>query len=280
MTEPKMLEPMAACVLTQSCFETDAAAVARNVRERFAHLGVAAEVRIAQTPGAARYVLDIDDIEVLVIYTGQPIEEETLAELAHSLIEQEPPPTAHCDRAIVTLFQDRAEGHEATIRGALAILKVACVLAEADDATAVYWLPSEMLMSARFFTQILSGLKEPEDRPTAVISHFVPYATGEGFQQRHGIAVVGLHRFIGRDIEFTPSAVSLEVLFHHAHDMSDWLLRHGPVFNDGDTCGGSATEIIRIRHKDRGRISPHPVLELTIETLDPSPIAKQATWSN
>lgn len=275
-----MPEPLAACVLTQSCFETDAARVAQNVGERFAHLGVEAEVRIAPTPGATRYGLGIDGLEVMVIYTGQPIEEDVLAELAHNLLEKESPPTAHRDRAIVTLFKDRAEGHEATIRGALAILKVAFVLAETDDATAVYWLPSEMLMSAAFFTQVLSGLKEPEDRPTAVLSRFVPYAEGDGFERRSGIAVVGLHRFIGRDIEFTPSALSLEVLFHHAHDASDWLLRHGPVFKDGDTCGGSATEIIRIRHRDRGRISPRPVLEMTIEQLDPSEIAKQASWSN
>lgn len=275
-----MTQPLAACVLTQSCFETDAALVARKVGERFAHLGVKSEVRIAQTSGAARYALDVDGVAVMVIYTGKPIAEDIVTNLAQNLLESEATPTAHRDQAVVTLLHDDVEDHEATLRAASAILKVACVLAETDAATAVYWLPSEMLMSATFFAQVMEEMRDAEDVPSGVMIRFVPYADGGGFEQRQGVAVLGLDRFIGRDIEFVPSALPLNRVIKSAFEMSDWLLRKGPVFEDGDTCGGSATEIIRIRHKDRGRISPHPVLESTIETLDPSEMMKQAPWSN
>lgn len=274
-----MTQPLAAIVQTQSCFAAQAPVVARRVCERFAHLGVVAKVPAAAAPDTSRYLLEVDGLELMVIYTGKPIEEDLMKEAAQSLFEDEFPPTAHRDRAIVTPLHP-VEGHAALLRAALAILQVAYVLTETDEANAVYWFPNGMLMSAAFFRQTMDIVGEPGDLPIPILCRFIPVPDGEGVERCHRVAVLGLHPFIGRDMEFAPSALPVPAIVRLAWDSSAWLLHKGPVFEDGDTCGGSATEIIHIRHVDRGQISPHPVYALTIEQLDRSDQVESAGWSN
>lgn len=277
-----MTQPLAAFVLTQSAFAVEAAVVARKVGERFAHLGIRAEVHGAAPPGSTHYAIAVDGLVVTVRYAGELIPQDLLTGFAPHLFEAEPPSLAHRDRAIVMPLDDVAEGHAPTVRAALAVLRVAAILAEGDEATAVCWIPSAILMSAAFFTRVFAASAEPGEVPIALLNRFVPYE-GEaegGFESQAGIAVFGLHRFIGCDIEFTPTDLPITLVAQWALDASNWLLLKGPVFADGDTFGGSETEIIRIRHVEKGRISPYPVLALTIETLDPSDLTTSAMWSN
>jgi hypothetical protein len=49
-----------------------------------------------------------------------------------------------------------------------------------------------------------------------------------------------------------------------------WLLMKGLVFADGESCGVSPNDIIRVRYLDSGQELVGPVLSFDIEKLNPA----------
>lgn len=85
---------------------------------------------------------------------------------------------------------------------------------------------------------------------------------------RVGAITVGLSNFVGREIEFRSAKLNLSALIDKVAGLSAYLIEHGNVVKDGDTIGASATERIKVRHRNSEVFGDLPVFFCTDDLAD------------
>ena len=164
----------------------------------------------------------------------------------------------------------KVEGHAPTLRASMAVLRVASVISERPGAHAILWSLAESLTPARTFRAEIAEASEHQ-AAFRVLTRTGQFQAGtENGRPLLGVWAMGLGPFVGREIEFVPKPLPAYQMFNALASACNWLLLKGPVFKDGDTFGISATERIRVRHRENGLMVRTPVLLMDIETLDPS----------
>src|SRR5262249_953517 len=150
------------------------------------------------------------------------------------------------------------------LRAAAAVSRVAAVLAGQASVTAVYWENADLLVPSSAFREDVLNLTP--DRPP--ISSWVQFFGIPGpAKEEVGIITKGLAPFIGRELELAPKAHPQRMMLMKAYSIAQWLILQGLLVKDGDTCGASAEEIMRVAYKEKGILSSNPVLQIDIERL-------------
>jgi hypothetical protein len=178
---------------------------------------------------------------------------------------------------IVALLGDPKE-YAPNLKGAALVTKLAGALANLLPVTAAIW------------TEAQAAVKPEQIRSLAAELHAggtpVPLWTTMAFYRGErdaagkdtvGVASRGLLPFIGREIEFVPVALPPLEIGRRAAGLLQYLIANGPVIEDGDAAGLTKDEAIRAHYKPAGKRPGIPVIELTLERLDPE--APQTTFS-
>lgn len=93
------------------------------------------------------------------------------------------------------------------------------------------------------------------DYPFRLWVDILPFRSGA----KIGAVTMGLSAFVGREIEFVTSKLTLAALFDKVSGLSVYLIEHGNVVKDGDTIGASASERIQVRYKNSDAFGGLPV---------------------
>lgn len=99
------------------------------------------------------------------------------------------------------------------------------------------------------------------DYPFGLWVDILPFRSGAEI----GAVTMGLSAFIGREIEFVTSKLTLAALFDKVAGLSVYLIEHGSVVKDGDTIGASASERIQVRYKNSEVFGGLPVFHCVDE---------------
>lgn len=242
-------------------------AVIAAVRERFEN--VAVDLLMPRIEGKQGFLLGVNGIPVATVFEDFGLGLDELKPW-HGRLEDADGPLLDNKAHVVVAAPLRYEGHEATLRASMAVLRVACVISEQPGAHAVLWSLAESLTPAEKFRAEIAGASE-HNAAFEVLTRIGQFQVGtEDGKPVIGVWAMGLGPFIGRDVEFSPKPLPAYQLFNALAGAANWLLLKGPVFRDGDTFGISATERIRVHYRDRGIMVQTPILMMDRETLDPS----------
>ncbi len=97
------------------------------------------------------------------------------------------------------------------------------------------------------------------DYPFALWVDVLPFRSEPGI----GAVTMGLSAFVGREIEFETSRLTLATLIEKVASLAVYLIEHGRVLRDGDTFGGDAQERIAVRYKNSLQFNGMPVFLCT-----------------
>ncbi len=97
------------------------------------------------------------------------------------------------------------------------------------------------------------------DYPFALWVDVLPFRSEPGI----GAVTMGLSAFVGREIEFETSRLTLATLIEKVASLAVYLIQHGAVLKAGDTFGGDAYERAAVRYKDSDRFNGMPVFLCT-----------------
>lgn len=97
------------------------------------------------------------------------------------------------------------------------------------------------------------------DYPFTLWVDVLPFRSESGI----GAVTMGLTAFVGREIEFETSRLTLAAMIEKVAGLAVYLIEHGDVLGDGDTFGGDAHERIAVRYKNSDRFNGMPVFLCT-----------------
>lgn len=262
-----MTSPLVAVLLSRRKVEASPEDVMAGLHERFPDVSVG---QLSYRPDGKRgFGLSVDGVSVVPNFEDRPFDLASMQAWHGHLRDSDGPLLDNAAHVMVGCAFAH-DGHRETLRASMAVLKVASVLSECPGVHAVLWTPAFSLTTAGVFRAELAGASE-HHAPIGVLTRIGQFQAGtEGGKPLLGVWAEGLALFVERDIEFVPKPLPAYQMFNALASAANWLLLKGPVFEDGDTCGISATERIRVRHRDRGIVIQTPVLLMDIETLDPS----------
>jgi hypothetical protein len=93
------------------------------------------------------------------------------------------------------------------------------------------------------------------DYPFALWVDVLPFRSEPGI----GAVTMGLSAFVGREIEFETSSLTLGTLIKKVLGLAVYLIEHGRVLRDGDTFGGDERERIAVRYENSDQFNGMPV---------------------
>jgi hypothetical protein len=163
-----------------------------------------------------------------------------------------------------------AEGFADSIQQAGEVTMMAAALCDIVPALGVYWCSGDTVTRPEHFQEAAAGFANGKPPVEGWLQ--LRLFKGKAGNGRPGVGMMttGLMPFAGREIEFPPAELHPNIVAEKVIGMASYLLAKGPVVDHGHTIGISNDEAIRVRHLDRGRFTPRPVYELTLEVLDPS----------
>jgi hypothetical protein len=97
------------------------------------------------------------------------------------------------------------------------------------------------------------------DYPFALWVDVLPFRAKRGI----GAVTMGLSAFVGREIEFETSQLTLGTLIKKVLGLAVYLIEYGRVLRDGDTFGGDTQERIAVRYKNSDQFNGMPVFLCT-----------------
>lgn len=97
------------------------------------------------------------------------------------------------------------------------------------------------------------------DYPFTLWIDVLPFRSERGV----GAVTMGLTDFVGREIEFETSRLTLGAMIKKVASLAVYLIEHGRVLRDGDTFGGDAQERIAVRYKNSDQFNGMPVFLCT-----------------
>ena len=211
-------------------------------------------------------VLTLDKEPVAVMNMPSPVPPGTLDRAnQNNLIwpESARALAAHRAHVIVASLQ-KADTLAERLSAAASVTKVCAAIATLQRAIGLYWVPSECVNKAAFFLSAVERMS-PTEWPVEIWIR--PHLFADRTQERPypiGCVTMGLEMFVGREIEFSPTAAMRgEIILQRTLNTAQYLLLNGLVIKDGDTLGIKEKERIRVQYMDKGRHTHSPVLKLS-----------------
>lgn len=152
-----------------------------------------------------------------------------------------------------------ASGQESLVGLHLALsLGTALVLEALKGSLGVYWGNSSSLVRKDFFAEYTEGISS-EDLPIPIWINTPLMANENGTLSGF---TIGLKAFGMMEVETLDAREAPEDLRNKLWNLSDYLLRKGPVIQDGDTFGLSAEDMVLVKHSPSSFGGAGTVLQL------------------
>lgn len=231
--------------------------------------------------GGAALVLGIDSTVITVIPVARKLPRDAY-EAALDLIGVWPGAAAamadhEAHLIVATVTSPRNHGEALEAAGATTF--VCAALATLLPVVAGVWSNAAAIASPerlRRAAESVAAASAPLDLWIAV--RFLDDLSSPRGERRIAALTSGLLPFVGREIEWMPSALPPVLIAERVLGTSQYLLAKGMVLADGETLGVSASEKIRIRFAEQGQRPGIPVVQLTPEAMEPALAGAGGAW--
>jgi len=219
-------------------------------------------------------LMSVDDHLVAVMIVPAPLPPDAYErELAIDRVwpEARQVMAAHRAHAIVALIKNATDPLSA-LNGAAAVTLIAGALSRLVPTVALVFTEGKALAPGETLVPLCQGLARldvPVELWTSLEFVRAPN-TADGRPQSSLILSNGLLPFVGRELEFLPTPAPLVEAVKRVLGLMQYLIREGPVINDGDTVGVSRAERIHVAFADRGHRPGVPVMRCTVEHFAPA----------
>lgn len=153
------------------------------------------------------------------------------------------------------------------------LTQVSWAILQADpDAVGVYWGTAEMVIHRPIFCDFTTDVM-PNELPVLI---WVKIALGPS-PEGSGMAgfTTGMHAFGHKEFETLRSPDTVEELMDRFTGLACYVLENGPVINDGDTIGSSASERIMVQFAESRFGNEGEVMQLV---YDGAPSQSKKPW--
>lgn len=154
---------------------------------------------------------------------------------------------------IIVSMLGKSEQPLAAARGTTAV--IGALIATMPECCGVVWAGQVARPADLWFETSTYSFAPYPDYPFRLWIDILPFRSGA----KIGAITMGLTTFVGREIEFVTSKLTLSALLDKVAGLSVYLIEHGSVVKDGDTIGASARERIQVRHKNSDAFDGLPV---------------------
>jgi hypothetical protein len=148
----------------------------------------------------------------------------------------------HASHVIVTNI---VAGEMTPVQSAIEVSRLALVALDLFDGIGVYWGNACVCNSRAVFEGFCEDISE-ENLPVPMWLRFQPVRVSD---DEIGLYTLGMKQFGLMEIEVDRCKRDLESLFEFVCNTALYLIRSGPVIEDGNTVGGTAEERILVRHR-------------------------------
>jgi hypothetical protein len=217
-------------------------------------------------------LISIDGTLIALMSIDQPLPQDAYVqalELNRTWQEAQAAMTMQRAHIIVGMVSE-ATTHGAALAGAAMVSMVTAAVTDLVPALAVIWSAGDVIIEPRAFQASALKLAAPEIN----VEHWIGFTWLDGPPTRDSkrtfaVLTTGLLPFIGREIEWQPTALPPVAIAERMYGTCEYLIKAGPVIGDNETLGISEQERIRVRHLARGQRPGLPILALTVENLEP-----------
>ncbi len=230
------------------------------------------EIKIAkedETPVATAggFILEIEGRPFSVLFIDEPVPRETLEEVFQfervwkSVREDVAAQTAH---VIIARLDDPTDPLDALNSAAVATF-LASAISSAMPSLAVINYAAKTIAPPKGFMENCRDLLSQQLPMTLWLSLGFLQVDPQYGQGLTAAFTNGLLPFIGRELEFAPTRLSLAEIAQRLYGLSEELMKRGLYLSHGDTVGISETEKITVAFGDVGQRAGIPVISLTGE---------------
>ncbi len=181
--------------------------------------------------------------QAYLVFVGEPLPEAERAARGNFLWPTAPEALAACGTHAIAVV---SAGPEDLLELNLLLSRLARAATLALDGLGVYWGDGGVANSREVFLGLSEELTE-EDPPLHLWVRFQAYPNPDG---TIGLYTQGMGQFNLPDIELDTCSWDARELHVFAHNLAAYLLDEGPVFEDGATVGGDATETLVVRRQE------------------------------
>lgn len=247
-----------------------AAEVLRLFNAKAAPLGVSA-LRIGEDELPGTMMIDVAGQSFAVMMHMRPLPADTVVvalSMESRWVEAESD-LADAIAYLVVSILDEPEDHASALSGAMFMtLLVGCMI-ELMPSIGVLWAAGQTLTPAEKFRELADAVVEQNLPFHAWMKVMVMRGenTPDG-QETTSAATLGLEPFVGREINFVPTALPREAVADKTFSAAQYLLVNGPRFEEGSLYGTSPLERIRVGLLPFGTKPGVPVYQLKVEMVD------------
>lgn len=148
----------------------------------------------------------------------------------------------HRSHAIVTNI---GVGDQSPVESAIAVTRLALVALKVFDGMAVYWGNACVCNSREVFEDFCANISA-EHLPVPVWLRYQPVRAANN---EIGLYTLGMRQFGLMDIEVDRCKMNPQDLFEFVSNIAHYLIKSGPVIEDGNTVGGSEDERILVHYR-------------------------------
>ncbi|MDD1535222.1 hypothetical protein C7U89_18370 [Bradyrhizobium sp. WBOS4] len=191
-------------------------------------------------------------VAVMSMPASVPHDQGLWARAATTWPESKAVAARHRGHVIVSML-GKSEQPLVAARGTTAL--IGALIATMPEACGVVWAGRVARPADLWLEMSRDAFAAFPDYPFRLWVDILPFRSGA----RIGAVTVGLSAFVDREIEFVTARLTLSALFDKVAGLAVYLIEHGSVVKDGDTIGASASERIRVRHKESDAFGGMPV---------------------
>lgn len=257
-----------AYVALSAAARVSGAAVAARLAESFPDW--ARTARAFQAPpdtasGRAGFLLDFGAPKLIVSFIDAPLPADVFQGDAHQALWSEWQAAARSQRAhvIVTNLSTASDAQGKADESALVFATAATLSAMLPTTVGVSWAMAALFIAPSAFQQAAAAMRR-DQLPVQYIIKPRWYADPPQNRSSLGMLTLGLLPFVGREIDHPPSGEQPGAIYARCMNLALYLIRSGPVINDGDTIGQTPTQRISVRF---GAYGSTPTYRLDVSAI-------------
>jgi hypothetical protein len=246
-------------VLLDNPATPDMAEVAKVLRTRHPKLAAdAAENGGMQQPQANSPLIRCGSEFVAVMSMPAPIPQDPglWARAATTWPESKAVAIRHRGHVIVSML---GQSQRPLIAARVTTAVIGALIATMPECCGVVWAGEVARPSGLWVGMSTHSFAPFPDYPFTLWVDTLPFQAG----RKTGAITMGLAAFVGREIEFRTSKLTLPALIDKVSGLSVYLIEHGNVVKDGDTIGASEDERFAVRYRNSDDFGGLPVFFCT-----------------
>lgn len=164
----------------------------------------------------------------------------------------------HEAHIVLSIMSDNPE--KSVLDRVITLTRLTASVAKATNALGIYWGSGTLVQSPEYFINECIEL-DPNYLP---LDLWIDFRVEQQPGDKYNIITTGMDAFGHMEIEIINSSQPPFDSFEFAFNVGNYLLKNGPVINDGDTIGGDENQKIQVKYNKSVWDRPNQVMNILL----------------